>query len=337
MFSAISSGGLALGLIVGGALTEWASWRWVLFINVPFGIAVAGLAPRYLRADGPIAPDRRTDRSVHSGSDANSGSAGSALDLPGGLTATVGSTALVYAFIRAAVSGWGDALTIGTFAVAVVVLGAFVAIEARSARPLMPLRLFADRNRAGGYLIFLLVPAAMLGVFFFLTQILQDAMGFSPMRTGFAFLPLAVTMFGTVRLMPVLLPRFGPKVLGTTGMALMFAGLLWLSQVDAASGYVSALLGPMVLFGLGGGLGVSPMNVVIMATVPRPDMGAASGLLQTAQQVGGALGLAVLVTVYGRAGGSLVHRASAGFAAAAVFAACALLVALTLRRATSRP
>jgi EmrB/QacA subfamily drug resistance transporter len=309
IFSGVASGGLALGLLVGGALTEWGSWRWVLFINVPFGLAVAVLAPRFV-AEPPRHPG--------------------ALDVPGGITATAGSTGLVYGLIRAAERGWGDRITIGAVALSAILLGAFLAIEARTARPLVPLRLFADRNRAGGYLIMLLTPAAMLGVFFFLTQFLQDVLGFSPLRAGLSFLPLAVALFTVTRLIPRLLPRFGARRLVVTGMLLLTAGLIWLSQVSAHSGYAAAILAPMVLFGLGAGLGASPLNVLIMSAVPPRDAGAASGALQTAQQIGGGLGLAILVTA--------THTVDAAFTAAAVFTAAAALVGgLILRPPTAAP
>jgi MFS family permease len=334
IFSAVSSGGLAIGLIVGGALTQFGSWRWVLFINVPIGVAVALLTPRYVAQ-----PQRHGGR----------------LDIPGGVTATAGFGSLVYGLIRAAERGWGDPVTLGTLAGSAVLLAGFVAIEARTAQPLVPLRLFADRNRAGGYLIMLLVPAGMLAMFFFLTQFLQDVLGFGPLRAGFAFLPLAAALFGMARLIPRLLPRFGPRRLVATGMLLLSAGLIWLSQITPDSGYATGLLAPMVLFGLGAGLGASPLNAVIMARVEPRESGAASGALQTAQQVGGGLGLAILVAVatgaarhaaaHPRPGlaaaeqarAVLAHGSAVAFGTATIFMAAALLVALTLRRPAPAP
>jgi EmrB/QacA subfamily drug resistance transporter len=348
IFSAVSSGGLALGLIVGGALTEWGTWRWVLFINVPFGVTVALLTPWASTAGAGFW--RRRARPTPQGVVAPPPRHGRTLDVPGGATATAGFAGLVYALIRAADRGWGDPLTLGTFAASGILLAAFVAIEARTAQPLVPLRLFADRNRAGGYLIMFLVPAAMLAMFFFLTQFLQDVLGFGPLRTGCAFLPLAVALFGVTRLIPRLLPRFGPRRLVTGGMLLLSAGLIWLSQLSAHSGYAAAVLGPMVLFGLGAGLGASPLNAVIMAAVGPRDSGAASGALQTAQQVGSGLGLAILVAVAGaasrRAAGHprpglsaveqarqvLTHGSAVAFGVATIFTAVAILVGLTLRR-----
>jgi predicted MFS family arabinose efflux permease len=268
------------------------------------------------------------------------------LDLPGAALGTAGVAAVVYAFIRAAAGGWRDGLTVGTLVAGVLVIGAFVVVEARSRQPLMPLRLFADRNRAAAYLNFFVGPMAMMSMFFFLTQYLQKVDGLRPLPTGFAFLPLAVAMFGMTRLIPVLLPRLGPKVMTVTGSALMIIGLAWLSRLTPHTGYAAGLLGPLLLMGIGGGLGFAPLNVIIMSTVPPADAGAAGGVLQTVQQVGGALGLAVLVTVFGTgsrqaaahgasAPGALVAGMTDAFITSALLAAGTFLVALTFRRRIS--
>jgi EmrB/QacA subfamily drug resistance transporter len=326
LFSGVASAGFAIGLIVGGLLTEWFSWRAVLFINLPFGLAVLALAPRFIRE-----PPRHPAR----------------LDLPGALTATAGTAALVYGFIRAAEAGWSDSTAVVALVAGVVALALFLWIEVRTREPLMPLHLFADRNRAAGYLNFFFGPMAMMAAFFFLTQFLQEVSGYSSLATGFAFLPLAVTMFTTSRLMPRWLPKLGPKPFAIAGTTLMVLGLAWLTQLSASSGYVTGLLGPMIVLGLGGGLGFSPLNVVIMSTVRPADAGAAGGVLQTLQQVGSTLGLAVLVTVAGSAsrataevGGSptevLVDGMTAAFTMSAVFALLTVVVALTFRRVPAR-
>ena len=330
LLSGVASGGFAIGLIVGGLLTEWASWRWVLFINVPFGLAAVVLAPRYVRE-----PLRHPAR----------------LDLPGAVTATGGVTALVYAFIRAATVGWSDPRTIVVLATGVVLLALFLVIEARTPQPLMPLRLFADRNRAAGYLSFFLGPAAMMSMFFFLTQFLQEVRGLNALRTGFAFLPMALALFVMTRTIPNLLPRLGPRPLAVTGALLMIGGLAWLTQLSTDSGYLGALLGPMLLMGLGVGIGFVPLTPVIMATVPPQDAGSAGGVLQTMQQTGVSLGLAILVTVFGTAVRDASHDAAPGstatqhvlvagmtnaFAASLVFAVSTLVVALTFRAVPAR-
>ncbi|MFF2088013.1 MFS transporter [Nocardia sp. NPDC058176] len=318
LFSGMSSAGFAIGLLLGGLLTAWFDWRSVLFINVPFGLVIVALALRYL----PEVPRRRTR-----------------LDLPGAITATGGVAALVYGFISAAADGWGAAATELWLGVGVVALIAFVVLESRSAHPLLPLRLFADRDRAAAYLNMFLVPMAGMSMFFFLTQYLQDVRGMSSLATGFAFLPTAVAMFAVARLIPRLLPRFGPKPVTITGAVTLAAGLLLLTRLTTDSAYFPLLFVAMTAIGLGMGLAVSPLNVVIMSTVSAEEAGAAGGALQTLQQTGGALGLAILVTVFGTAsratGGApadaLVGGVTAAFAAAAGIAAVTALVALTFR------
>jgi EmrB/QacA subfamily drug resistance transporter len=330
LLSGVASGGFAIGLVLGGVLTELASWRWVLFINVPFGIAAVLLAPRYVRE-----PERHPAR----------------VDIPGAITGTGAVAALVYSFIHAAASGWSDRQTQVTLAAGVVLLIAFLVIEVRSRQPIMPLRLFADRNRAAAYVNFFLGPAAMMSTFFFLTQFLQEVRGFSALATGFAFLPMAASMFTMTRLIPRLLHRFGPKPLALIGGLLMIAALIWLAQASTTSGYAGAILGPMLLMGLGGGLGLIPLTPVVMANIAPRDAGAAGGVLQTMQQTGASLGLAVLVTLFGsaarhaaigapagRAGvnHSLVAGMTTAFTAAAVIAVGLVLVALTFRSNRAR-
>jgi EmrB/QacA subfamily drug resistance transporter len=325
LFSAMSSGGFAIGLILGGLLTEWFSWRAALFINVPFGLAIAVLAPRFVAEPGR--------RRAH-------------LDLPGAVTGTLGVGALVFAFTHAASDGWGNPVTLGSLTAGLALLAGFVVLEARTALPLVPLRLFAERNRSAAYANFFLAPMAMMSMFFFLTQFMQDIRHFAALATGFAFLPMAALIFTMSRLVPRLLPRYGPKPLALTGSLLMVAGVGWLALLTTDSTYFPALLGPLLLMGLGGGLAFAPLNVIIMATVPAEDAGAAGGVLQTMQQVGSTLGLAVLVTVFGSATRSaaaagttgpqlVVDGMTAAFATAAVIAAGTVLVALTFRRVTA--
>ncbi|WP_330250915.1 MFS transporter [Nocardia sp. NBC_00565] len=322
LFSGMSSAGFAIGLIVGGLLTEWLSWRSALFINVPFGLAVVVLALRFL-PDAERQPAR--------------------LDLPGAVTATTGVAALVYGFISAASNGWGNEMTDIWLAVGIALLIAFVAIEARTAQPLLPLRLFADRNRAAAYANMFLGPMAGMSMFFFLTQYLQEVRGLTALATGFAFLPTALLMFTMIRLIPRLLPRFGPKPVTLIGTLTMAAGLVLLTQLTTDSGYFPLLFVAMILMGCGIGLAFSPLNVIIMSSVPPSEAGAAGGALQTLQQTGAALGLAILVTIFGTAsrdaGGSAQHALVGGittaFAAAVGIAALTFVVALTFRSTRS--
>jgi EmrB/QacA subfamily drug resistance transporter len=322
LLSGMASAGFAIGLIVGGILTQVASWRWVLFVNVPFGLAAVLLAPRYVRE-----PERHAAR----------------LDIPGALTATAGVAALVAGLTRAAEEGWSDPWTAVLLGGGVLLIAAFLAIETRTRQPMLPLRLFADRNRASAYWIFLLGPAAMMSTFFFLTQFLQDVRGFDALRTGVAFLPMAASMFIMTRLVPRLLPRFGMRRMAFVGIPMMIIGLLWLTQLTAGTAYFPGVFGPMLLMGLGMGTGFVPLTPTIMANVPPQDAGAAGGAMQTMQQTGVSLGIAVLVTVFGTAarnametGSSAVGATLSGmttaFAVATGFAAAALLVATTFRK-----
>jgi EmrB/QacA subfamily drug resistance transporter len=280
LYTAVSIGGAAVGLIAGGMLSEWASWRWVLFVNVPIGLAVVILA----RATLPET-DRQSGR----------------FDLAGALTSTTGMTALVYGFVNAASDGWSDVRTIGSFAAGAILLTAFVATELRAEAPITPLRLFADRNRSTAYVSRLLLVAGMMGMFFFLTQFLRGVLGYSDLVTGFAFVPLTVVVFTASQLSArVLVDRVGAHRLMIIGVTFSTTGMLWLTQLGEHSGYFS-LVGPLLIFGTGNGLAFVPLTTAALEGVGPQDAGAASGLVNVMQQVGGALGLAVLVTVFGSA------------------------------------
>ena len=327
IFTAVVMGGASLGLVLGGVITEWASWRWVLFINVPIGAAVILAAPRFLPETA-----RQPGR----------------FDVTGALASTAGMSALVYAFIRAAATGWADRLTIAAFAAAAALLTAFLITEARSAHPVTPLRLFADRGRAASYLVRLLLVAGMFGMFFFLTQFLQQVLGFSPLRAGIAFLPMTAALFAVSRLAPRLIPQFGPKPLMVAGLLPVVAGMAWLSRISPATTYPSGILGPMLLLGTGMGIAFVPLTMASLHGVAAEDSGAAASMVNVMQQVGGALGLAILVTVFGGATRAAHHAAAASaaqqahqavahgmassFTMAAVFDAVALLLVVLVLR-----
>ncbi len=333
IFTAVVMGGASLGLVLGGMITEWASWRWVLFINVPVGAAVILAAPRFLPETG-----RQPGR----------------FDVAGALTSTAGMSALVYAFIRAASNGWADRLTIAAFATAAALLAGFLITEARSAHPVTPLRLFADRGRSASYLIRLLLVAGMFGMFFFLTQFLQQVLGFSPLRAGIAFLPMTAALFAVSRLAPRLVPRFGPKPLMVAGLLPVVAGMAWLSQISTATSYTSGILGPMLLLGTGMGVAFVPLTMASLHGVAPRDAGAAASMVNVMQQVGGALGLAILVTVFGTATRAAAHQMTAiraaqpvhqivthgmasSFTMAAVFDTVALLLVVLVLRMRQAP
>ncbi|SHF51917.1 drug resistance transporter, EmrB/QacA subfamily [Jatrophihabitans endophyticus] len=329
LYTAVSIGGAAIGLVAGGMLSEWASWRWVLFVNVPIGIVL-------LVAALPSLPDTPGLRGR--------------FDVAGALTSTLGMAALVYGFVHAASDGWSDPMTLAAFGSGIALLLGFVVTEARVESPITPLRLFADRVRATAYVARLLLVAGMMGMFFFLTQFLHTVLGYSDLRTGFAFLPMPIAVFAASQLSArVLVERVGGRRLMLVGLVLSTIGMIWLTQLSADSGY-GALLGPLAVFATGNGLAFVPLTSAALEGVAPQDSGAASGLVNVMQQVGGSLGLAVLVTVFGAAStdeqGELpaglspheaatrvfVHGADTAFWMAAVFLAGTLaLVAFAMR------
>lgn len=280
VFAAVSAGGSAIGLLAGGVLVEWLDWRWVLFVNVPIGLLIALATPKWIK-----------ESERHPGN----------FDVTGALTSTLGMVLLVYGFIRAAQDGWSDPLTVASFGVAVVILAVFVFVERRSRQPITPLHMFADRNRAGTYAIMLSLAAAMFGMFFFLTLFVQNVLDFSPLRAGLAFLPVSAIIAVGAGLASQLLPRYGPKPFMVTGGLLAAAGLAWLTLTDVHSTYLGSVLGPMLVFGLGMGMEFVSLTLMALSDVPVQETGAASGLLNATQQVGGSLGLSILVTMFGTA------------------------------------
>jgi len=275
VYAGMSGAGAALGLLLGGILVDLASWRWVLFVNVPIGIAVLALSPFVLpKVSG------RSGR----------------LDVPGAVAVSGGMALLVYGLIRAPTAGWSDTGTVLSFAAAAALLVIFVAIESKTERPLLPLGFLGNRNRGGGYAIMLLLGAAMLSLIFFLTQFLQEVLHYSPIDAGLAYLPIPVMVGGTGLVVSRLVKRFGTRPFLTVGPLAVAGGFLWLSFVTSSSTYL-ALFGPLVIIGLGMGLSFVPLTLNAVSSVARHESGLAAALLNTSQQVGGSLGLAALVTV----------------------------------------
>ena len=337
IFTAVTMGGSSLGLVLGGIIVQWASWRWVFFVNVPIGIAVVALAPRLL---------------------ANSQRTRGRFDAAGAITSTAGMAALVYAFINVASNGWSDRVSIGSFALAALLLGAFLLIETRTSQPITPLWLIGDRSRAASYVARLLLVAGMFGSFFFLTQFVQEVLGFSPVKAGLAFVPMTGALFATSRLAPQLVNRFGPKSLMIVGLLPVVAGMAWLGQLTTGTSYFPGVLIPMLMLGIGMGIVFVPLTMASLTGVAPKESGVAASMVNVMQQVGGALGLAILVTIYGTAsraaarhpvvGASVaaqaehvkVHGMAAAFTAAAIFDAVALIViaiAIRLRQPASAP
>ncbi|HYV80539.1 MAG TPA: MFS transporter, partial [Streptosporangiaceae bacterium] len=281
VYAAMAGAGAAAGLVLGGLLTTYASWRWVFFVNVPIGILVAAAAPRVL-TESPRLPGR--------------------IDWAGAVTGCGGVALLVYGLSKAAtgadgISHWGDAQVVASLTAAVVLLVSFVLIEMRSSHPLLPMRVLAERNRAGALLIMLCIATGLFGVFFFLTLFIQTVLGYSPIRAGVAFLPFAVGVVIGSGLASPLVARIGPRPLIVTGAAMVAGGMFWYSRLTDHAGYASHLLGPTLVSSLGLGLVFVPLALVALYKVAEQDSGVASSLLNTAQQVGGAIGLALLGTI----------------------------------------
>ena len=299
--AAMSGAGAAVGLIGGGLLTSYLSWRWVLFVNVPIGVLTAAAAPFAL-----------AESARHRGR----------FDLPGAVTGTVGVVLLVYGLSNAGtdqrgISHWADPKVIVSLAAAAVLLAGFVIIEKRSAHALMPLRIFADRSRSGVYLIMLLIGTALFGLFFFLTIFVQDVLGYSAVKTGVAFLPLAVLIVVVSAVAGQAIARTGARPLIVAGTAITAAGMYWFSRLGGHSTYAGGLLGPMLVTAAGLGLLFVPLSLVALNRVRDQDSGLASSLLNTGQVVGGAIGLAALGTVAWTAVANSVRSQVAHAAAAA--------------------
>ena len=281
VYAAMAGAGAAAGLVLGGVLTSYASWRWVFFVNVPIGILMAAAAPRVL-TESPRRPGR--------------------IDWAGAVTGCGGVALLVYGLSKAAtgadgVSHWGDAQVIASLTASVVLLASFVLIELRSSHPLLPMRILRDRNRTGSYLIMLCIATGLFGLFFFLTLFIQTVLGYSPIRAGIAFLPFAVGVVAASTLASPLVARIGPRPLILAGAAMVAGGTFWFSRLTEHAGYAGPLLGPMLVSSFGLGLVFVPLALVSLHNVAEQDTGVASSLLNTAQQVGGAIGLALLGTV----------------------------------------
>jgi EmrB/QacA subfamily drug resistance transporter len=330
VFAAMGASGGALGLLLGGVLTDYASWRWALFINAPIGAIVLFLTPRVLN---------------------ESQGSGTKLDLPGAFTVTAGMSTMVYGLTKASTDGWGSTTTVVTLVIAAALLVAFVLIEHTSSHPLMPFRIFSNRNRTGAYLIMLFLAAAMFTTFYFMAQYQQNVHGWSPFRTGLGFLPMPVTiMFMSIVVVRRLIPKLGIRPFLTVGPILAIIAMISMSRLDAGSSYWP-FLGSLLLLGLGMGCSFVPLTMTAVNAVEAHETGLASALLNTGQQVGGAIGLAAFGTVFAHAetarASELGHRAAAtaagqadifvagqqhAFTAAIVVAVLALVASLGLIR-----
>jgi EmrB/QacA subfamily drug resistance transporter len=278
VWSAIAAGGGAFGLLLGGVLTDLLSWEWIFFVNVPVGIATAALAIRYV-------PESRSSH------------AGRGIDLPGAITVTAGLVVLVYAIVKAEDFGWGSARTLGLAAIAFALLGAFVLIESRSKAPLIRLGIFKVRSLAGANTVLLLVVGGLFAFFFFSSLYVQQILGYSPLEAGLAFLPVTAGIGIGAAIAQQLVKRIGVRTTGAAGMVIAAFGLYLFSGVDVDGTYLSDVLPAVIPQSIGMGLFFVPITLIATTNVGEEDAGLASGLFNTAQQVGGALGLAVLSTL----------------------------------------
>ncbi len=282
LFTTVSAAGGAVGLVAGGVLTELVSWRWVMFVNVPIGLAVFVVGRAVLNET-----ERRHGR----------------FDLAGAVTSVLGMTAVVLGLVEAGTAGWGDPLTVGSLLTGAALLGVFVHNESRVEEPILPLRLLASSTRTTANVSRGLVYAGMYGMFFFLGQFFQDVQGYSPLRAGLSFLPVPASVFLSSQLASkVLITRVRPKTLMLSGIAMVIVSLVLSSRLHAGASYPEFLVA-LVLLGVGSGTSLVTLTSASLAGVQPQDAGAASGLVNVIQQVGAALGLAVLVTVFGGVAG----------------------------------
>jgi EmrB/QacA subfamily drug resistance transporter len=324
VYGAISGTGAAIGLIAGGALTEYLSWRWTLLVNVPVALVVAAAA-------WPLLKESRAEGNRH-------------FDVPGALVATSGLALLVYGFTEASLHGWTAPLTLALLAVATLLLVGFVAWETKAKNPMLPLRIVLDRNRGGSYLAFFLATLAMFAMFLFLTYYFQGVLGYSALKAGVAFLPFPIGVIVSSTIASRTLPRFGPRVLATGGFTFALLGMLWLTQLPAHPAYLTHVVPSMVLISLGMGHVFVPLSSTALLGVPNHDAGAASALVNTMQQVGGSLGVAFLNTIAtsatasyavshgGLSDAAVVHGFTSAFSVGAgIFAVALLVVAVLIR------
>jgi EmrB/QacA subfamily drug resistance transporter len=333
VYGAVAGSGAAIGLVLGGTLTQLASWRWTLLINVPIAI-VAAIGARRL-----LSENRTESRSGY--------------DLPGALAVTGALFLLVYGFTMAGSHGWGAPLTVSLLAGAVVLFATFVTVELRSPHPLLPVRVVLDRNRGGSFLASLLVGCALLGTFLFLTYFFQGTLHYSALKTGFAFLPFSAGIIVGAGVASRLLPRSGPRALMVIGLVIATAGLVWFTRLGTDSAYVSSILVPELLVSAGMGLTFVPMSSTALIGVDPGHAGVASALVNTTQQVGGALGTALLNTVAAATAASylasheglpdaartaVVHGYTTAFTvSAALVAAAAVIAGLLIRTPRQQP
>jgi EmrB/QacA subfamily drug resistance transporter len=328
VWGAVAGAGGAAGVLLGGILTDGLGWEWVLWVNVPVALIAFSLTPGLI-------PESRSE------------SATRYFDTAGAVSVTAGLSILVYALLDASSSGWGSTKIVTLLATSVALLAAFVAIELRSKAPLVPFRIFRMRTLTGANAVGILLGASLFSMFFFITLYMQQVLGYSPIHAGLSYLPLALTIIAASGVASVLVTRIGFKPVMATGMGLVVIALLWFSQISVGGGFATDILGPSLLAAVGLGFGFVTTTIAAVSGVGEHEQGLASGLINTSQQIGGALGLAVLATIansrtdnlMSSAGGdpSQLHNAlnegfQAAFIGGAVLAAIGVVLTLVLIR-----
>jgi EmrB/QacA subfamily drug resistance transporter len=277
-WGAVAGSAGAAGVLLGGILTEGLGWQWVLWVNVPVSLVALALTPRLI-------PESRAERATRH------------YDVAGAVSITAGLSLLAYALLDANSAGWGSTRTVGLLALSVALIAAFVVIELRSRAPLVPFRIFRLRTLTGANVVGLLLGASLFSMFFYISLYMQQVLGYSPIHAGLSYLPLAVTIIVAAGLGGQLVTRFGFKPILAVGMLLVSLGLAWFSRVSVNGGFVSDILGPSLLAAIGLGIGFVSTTIAAVSGVEEHEQGLASGLINTSQQIGGALGLAVLSTI----------------------------------------
>jgi len=278
VWGAVAGSGGAAGVLLGGILTDGLGWEWVLWVNVPVSLIALALTPRLIAESRAVTETR-------------------AFDVAGAISVTAALSILVYAVVDAESSGWGSSKTIGLLALSVVLLAAFVAIELRARKPLVPFSIFRIRTLTGANVVGLLVGGSLFSMFFFISLYMQQVLGYSAIHAGLSYLPLALTIMASAGIASQLVTKLGYKPVLAIGMVFIFAGLVWFSRVSVGGGFTTDILGPSLLAAAGLGFAFVTTTIAAVSGVPEEESGLASGLINTSQQIGGALGLAVLSSV----------------------------------------
>jgi EmrB/QacA subfamily drug resistance transporter len=319
IWGAVAGSGGAAGVLLGGVLTEGLGWEWVLWVNVPIGIIAAAIAPSL------ILETKSEDETRH-------------FDVAGALTITLGLSAFVFALLDAETAGWGSVQTIGTIVVSLILLGSFVLIEQRSKAPLVPFSIFRVRTVTGANVVGILVGASLFSMFYFISLYMQQVLGYSPIKAGLSYLPLAISIILSAGVASGLVTKVGFKPILAIGMGLIALGLLWFTQISVDGTFLADILGPSLLAAVGLGFAFVPVTIAAVSGIEDREQGLASGLINTSQQVGGALGLAILAAIANAVIGSnespakLVDGFQAAFAVGAAFAIVGLIATLLLVR-----